>query len=402
MNIEKNEIIIIYINKGLLIKNISLLILIILLNIMINNSKNKILKSEMDLYKKYIITCTRFKKYNNKKRINNKNPYLSIILPIYNMEKYIERALLSILNQSFQDFEIIIVNDFSNDNTEQIIQKYKKIESKVKVIEHNQNFGTYLSRVDGALDSKGQYIIFIDPDDILLNPCLFKKIYEFNSKYYLDIIEFIVFFEDEGNNKIIIPDNHRLNHFHNFKQKIIYQTKLSNLLFFEPGNENISGIICRPIWNKVIKKSILLKTINFIGKDIYTKKYFNFAEDTIMNIINFQFANNYSNVNIPGYLYNIRKKSISHNYASNYNILISKNFLLYFKLLYKYIKDFDKDRNFMYNEINTNQMRIIEFKKLNISDYIEKVKLLLYQIKNDDKSSELLKNLIHKLILDLN
>ena len=397
MNIEKNEIIIIYINKGLLIKNISLLILIILLNIMINNSKNKILKSEMDLYKKYIITCTRFKKYNNKKRINNKNPYLSIILPIYNMEKYIERALLSILNQSFQDFEIIIVNDFSNDNTEQIIQKYKKIESKVKVIEHNQNFGTYLSRVDGALDSKGQYIIFIDPDDILLNPCLFKKIYEFNSKYYLDIIEFIVFFEDEGNNKIIIPDNHRLNHFHNFKQKIIYQTKLSNLLFFEPGNENISGIICRPIWNKVIKKSILLKTINFIGKDIYTKKYFNFAEDTIMNIINFQFANNYSNVNIPGYLYNIRKKSISHNYASNYNILISKNFLLYFKLLYKYIKYFKKHANILYNELKDLNYFLLKFKKFNETQYIVNTKQYLNNLLNEKNISiqfkELLKNL---------
>ena len=196
-----------------------------------------------------------------KKKINNKNPYLSIILPIYNMKKYIERALLSILNQSFQDFEIIIVNDFSIDNVGEIIQKYKKIESKIKVIEHNQNFGTYISRVDGVLNSKGQYIIFIDPDDAFLNPCLFQKIYEFNSKYYLDIIEFIVFYEEEGNNKIIIPDDHRLNHFHNFKETIIYQSNLSDLLFFERRNENISGIICRSIWNKIIKKRILLKTI---------------------------------------------------------------------------------------------------------------------------------------------
>ena len=51
------------------------------------------------------------------------------------------------------------------------------------------------------------------------------------------------------------------------------------------------------------------------------------AEDTIMNIINFQFANNYSNVNIPGYLYNKRNESISHNNASSYNILTSKNIL---------------------------------------------------------------------------
>ena len=57
-----------------------------------------------------------------------------------------------------------------------------------------------------------------------------------------------------------------------------------------------------------------------------------------MNIINFQFANNYTNINFPGYLYNIRKKSISHkNFGPDYDIQISVNFLLYLTLLYKYI-----------------------------------------------------------------
>ena len=372
-------------------------------NILLNNSKNNIFKSEMKLYKKYIIACTKFKKYNNNnKKINNKNPYLSIILPTYNMKKYIERALLSILNQSFQDFEIIIVNDFSNDNIGEIIQKYKKIESKVKVIEHNQNFGTYISRVDGVLNSKGQYIIFIDPDDSFLNPCLFQKIYEFNSKYYLDIIEFIVFYEEEGKNKIIIPDDHKLNHFHNFKQKIIYQSNLSNLLFFEPRNENISGIICRTIWNKVIKKRILLKTINFIGKDNCTNQYFNMAEDTIMNIINFQFANNYSNINIPGYLYNKRKKSISHNYASSYNILTSKNILLYFKLLYKYIKYFNKDRNILYNELRELNYFLIRFKKFNDTQSINNTKIYLNILLKEKHISMEFKKLIENLALFLN
>jgi hypothetical protein len=146
-----------------------------------------------------------------------------------------------------------------------------------------------------------------------------------------------------------------------------------------------------------------LKTIDYIGEEYYYNRNLIIADDTILNIMNFHFAKNYSNIKIGGYLYNERAASMSRGFMSkNHRIKQDISFYLYFKLLYKYIKDFDKDRNFMYYEINTNQMRIIEFKNLNISDYIEKVKLLLYQIKNDDKSSELLKNLIHKLILDLN
>jgi glycosyltransferase involved in cell wall biosynthesis len=156
----------------------------------------------MKLYKKYIMLCKRLKKNSNNKQKNSGLPYLSIILPVYNMEKYIERALLSILNQSFQDFEIIIVNDFSKDNTKQIIKKYKKNEEQIRIIEHNQNLGIYTSRVDGILNSKGQYILLIDPDDIILNPFLFQKIYELNKKYNLDIIEFVVYYQEERNNII--------------------------------------------------------------------------------------------------------------------------------------------------------------------------------------------------------
>ena len=356
------------------------------------------LNQEIKIYKKYIIKCSRFKNYYKKEQKSNGYPYFSIILPVYNMEEYIERALLSILNQSFQYFEIIIVNDFSNDKTKQIIQKYEKIEDKIKIIEHKENLGIYISRAEGILNSIGQYIILIDPDDIILNPNLFQKIYEINNDYYLDIIEFVVYYKEDSNNKIIIPNEHKLKHFHNFSEKIIYQTQLSNILFFEPRNKNNSRLICRNIWNKAIKKNILLKTINFIGKDIYKYKYFNYAEDTIINIINFEFAKNYSNVNIPGYLYIIRKKSISHGNFEPENIISnSKNFLLYLKLLYKYIKYFKKDRNFLYNELRDFNCFLFNFKIFNTTEYIKDTKKYLNYILHDKnisiKFEELIKNL---------
>ena len=177
----------------------------------------------------------------------------------------------------------------------------------IKIINHSSNLGIYISRIEGILNSNGIYIIFIDSDDLFLNPFLFQKLYEFNSEYNLDIIEFIVLHQEEGKNNLFFPNSHILNHFHNFTEKIIYQPELSNILFYVPGTLNHSEVICRSIWNKLIRKEIILKTIKFIGDNNNKCINFNYGEDTIMNVVNFQFANNYTNLNLPGYMYNIKK-----------------------------------------------------------------------------------------------
>ena len=308
------------------------------------------------------------------------------------MEKYIERAVLSILNQTFQNFEIIIINDFSNDNSKNIVQKFFYL-NKIKIIEHKRNSGIYASRVDGFINSKGNYVLFIDPDDSISNNFLLEQIYNYSKKYCLDIIEFSVYYQKEGINYIYFPKSHRSNHFHNFSQKIIYQPKLSNLLFYIPNTNIYTSIICRPIWNKVIKRNILFKTIKFIGEEIYKKKNFNYAEDTLINIINFQFAKNYSNINIPSYLYNIRNNSISHkNFKLKINNMNSHNFILFLKIFYKYIKYFNKNRNYLFFELkgaknyflklknSTNNNSIIE--ALNLLDSILKDKFISNKFKD--------------------
>ena len=370
-----------------------------------NDSSLKINETQnsLKLFNNYFNICNKLIKFNNKNTIREKYPFISVCIPAYNTEKYIERATLSIINQSFQNFEIIIVNDFSSDNTVNIIKRLQKEDDRIRLINHYKNSGVYNSRIEAALNANGKYILFLDPDDIILNQYLFDYLYNYSTYYNLDIIEFLVYRKKEWQNYIYYPQNPILNHNHNFNNSIIYQPELSDIIFFAPNTKKYNDIICRTIWNKIYKRELLLKTIDYIGEEYYYNSNLIIADDTILNIMNFHFAKNYSNIKIGGYLYNERAASMSRGFMNkNHRIKQDISFYLYFKLLYKYIKDFDKDRNFMYNEINTNQMRIIEFKKLNISDYIEKVKLLLYQIKNDDKSSELLKNLIHKLILDLN
>jgi glycosyltransferase involved in cell wall biosynthesis len=255
-----------------------------------------------------------------------------------------------LLNQSFQDFEIIIVNDNSNDNTEIITKSIMFKDQRIKIIKHSETLGVYASRVDAILASRGKYILLMDPDDMLLNPNLFLELYYYNLKNNLDIIEFTVFCFEEKNSELIIKDSRY--HYHNL-EGIIYQPELSNIFFYDSTTKNYSYVQCRNIWNKILRRELVLKTINYIGKDYY-KKFFITAEDTIINLISLNFAKNYTNIKLPGYMYNIREISMTHgNFDERKQILFSYNHLLYLKKLYKYIKEFNKDRNFLYYEMQS-------------------------------------------------
>ena len=281
---------------------------------------------------------------------NNEKPFFSICIPVYNMEKYIKISLFSVINQSFRDFEIIIINDFSLDTSEEIIKQFQTKNSKIRLINHRENLGVYKSRVDAIKNSKGNYIIFLDPDDLFPNQNLLNDLYEYNIKYNEDMIEFTVILKEETYNKLYYPQGHRNNHFHNFKEKIIHHPELSNILFFE--NYNYSDVFCRCLWNKMIRKEILFKTINFLGKETYRKDHFDFAEDTIINLLNFEFASNYSNLHLIGYMYNVRKDSMSHsNKKEEMDIKMAHNLLFFYDLFYKYIKHFNKDLNYLFFDL---------------------------------------------------
>lgn len=93
-----------------------------------------------------------------------KNPLVSIILPIYNMEKYLVRAIDSAINQTYSNIEIILVNDGSIDNSDKICDGYSEQYNRIKVI-HQKNAGVSNARNVGIKMAKGDYIQFMDPDD---------------------------------------------------------------------------------------------------------------------------------------------------------------------------------------------------------------------------------------------
>lgn len=97
---------------------------------------------------------------------------VSVIIPIYNSEKYISRCIESILNQSLQNFELILINDASLDSTYDIICGYQKKDCRIKIINNDINHGPMISRKNGYSVARGKYITFCDADDFLSESAL--------------------------------------------------------------------------------------------------------------------------------------------------------------------------------------------------------------------------------------
>ena len=97
---------------------------------------------------------------------------ISVIIPVYNTEKYIKRCLESVVNQSFKNIEIVIVDDCSPDNSHSIIESYQKNDSRIKYIKHPHNKGLLWARITGIRNATGKYILHLDADDAILGGSL--------------------------------------------------------------------------------------------------------------------------------------------------------------------------------------------------------------------------------------
>lgn len=94
------------------------------------------------------------------------NTKISVVVPCYNVEVYFEKFILSVISQTFSDFEIILIDDGSTDNSLAIMKKYEKKDKRIKCY-HQENQGVGAARNLGIVKSKGRYLIFCDPDDYL-------------------------------------------------------------------------------------------------------------------------------------------------------------------------------------------------------------------------------------------
>ena len=101
-----------------------------------------------------------------RKKYENLNIKFSIIIPVYNVEKFLRESLDSIVAQTFKDFEVICVNDGSTDNSLEILKEYANNDSRIKVISQ-ENQGQGVARNNAIDIAQGKYLLFVDPDDFI-------------------------------------------------------------------------------------------------------------------------------------------------------------------------------------------------------------------------------------------
>ncbi len=122
---------------------------------------------------------------------------ISVIIPAYNVEDYIHVCLNSVLSQTYQDFEIICIDDCSTDSTAEILEYFAHKDSRIRVLKNDSNRGPGYSRNRGLDEAKGKYISFLDGDD-WLSPKSFELLIEKAEKDNLDVLMFknVVYYEE--------------------------------------------------------------------------------------------------------------------------------------------------------------------------------------------------------------
>lgn len=169
---------------------------------------------------------------------------VSVIVPVYNTEKYLRRCLDSLVNQTLEDVEIIIINDCSPDNSKKIIEEYyKKYKSKIKVFENKENKRIGYNRNLGIEKATGEYISFIDSDDWVKENIL-EKMYNKAKKDKLDLVicNYTKMLEEKDGSVKEIPNDYKIPEYEN--------TTL------EKTPELLMTVNMSP-WNKLYKKSLL-------------------------------------------------------------------------------------------------------------------------------------------------
>lgn len=259
-----------------------------------------------------------------------KLPSVSIIIPIYNVEKYLERCLNSIENQTFRDFEVIMVDDGSSDSSGKIAQDFANRDSRF-MLYTNENLGTSETRNFAIRHSSGKYISFIDSDDYIA-PNFLSTLYSAakNSDADVAMCGFSVYYEQ---NKKVKPMK-------SLKSGEYSQEEAMRLLLCD--NE-----IRFFIWNKLWRAE-LIKSNNITFRDMY-------YEDILFCTTIFHKINKLVAVNLSGYFYSRRTKTFLEQSMSDkrindyiYTVKFLRNFLEENSIYQKYKKSFQVHARHVY------------------------------------------------------
>lgn len=196
-------------------------------------------------------------------------PKVSVIVPVYNVERYLRQALESILAQTMQDFEIICVDDCSTDASRGILREYADKDNRISCILHSKNMSVSQGRKDGVLSSSGQYVMFLDPDDYF-EPNAFEVACKAIKEKGTDLVQFGTIIENcVGLPEQVIIDKNR---FLRCQEGVIYNNLL-NACFVGGLKRKLNW----HVWNKIYKGDLCRKVFAAVedgifayGQDVYS------------------------------------------------------------------------------------------------------------------------------------
>lgn len=265
-------------------------------------------------------------------------PKISVIVPVYNVEKYLPRCIDSILSQSFTNFELILVDDGSPDNSGRICDKYAAKDSRIRVI-HKKNGGASSARNVGIKNAKGEWITFIDADDYI-EQGFFAIPGELSEDLLIQNYK-----KEEGGNITSVE----------FEKSVIPHRDMQTFI-----NENLHQIIFLSPWAKFFKRSLLQSyNISFlenikVGEDnLFVLDYLHIVQSIrVLGSSKYVYVGGFS---VSKYHQSVEKSiegihlmmSKYDNLKANSKIFLTFRFLLYYNLIhpkkYKTLKRWRND-----------------------------------------------------------
>lgn len=249
-------------------------------------------------------------------------PLVSIIVPVYNGEKVIERCIRSLVGQTYENIEIIVLNDGSKDHTMQILNKYEKLDSRVRVID-KANSGVSDTRNQGLQFAKGDYIQFVDSDDWLPNDATQQLVEGMQQNCEMVICDY---------NRVV--DNNIIVKGHIPEEGPISRTEFALYMMKAPANYYY-GVL----WNKMFRMNIIRKYELDFPQEI------DWCEDLRFNLEYLQYVKQVYVLQKPLYYYVLTRGSLAQSRTDLIDNLRVRNFLFeQYKALYESLDLYDENK----------------------------------------------------------
>ena len=234
------------------------------------------------------------------------SPKISIIIPIYNSEKTIIPLIHSIQSQTLKEIEIICINDNSSDKTESILTKLKKEDSRIITITNKIKRGILYNIINAGIQAKGEYVIFLYPDDFFISNDVLDKLYDIATKKFeekIDIVHFKICISIY--NKENIDQIESLNYISTVNLNKLNKILKNPDIFANYLKKNKDITESRFIFDKMYKRDLIQKAADYIGPQIWNQ-ILEFGFDFLFTFAMMKQCNSFINIKDICYCHKIK------------------------------------------------------------------------------------------------